>query len=69
MGCNCGGASFQIDDSMVAADQPPVVGDPSYFWTGSSGGVTSDNAEGLAQVVPVWNPETAKTEEVLSGSP
>lgn len=62
MGCNCGG-SFQIDDGAVEASVP-VVGDPSYFWTGQSG-VTSDNAEGALVApngTPVWNPDTAKTE-------
>jgi hypothetical protein len=64
MGCNCGG-SFQIQDGMQADDQAPVVGDPSYFWTGATPGVTSDNAEGALVApngVPVWDPETGLTD-------
>lgn len=61
MGCNCGG-SFQITDGMEEAP-PPVVGDASYFHNGPP--VTSANAEGdlvAPNGVPVWNPDTAKTE-------
>lgn len=64
MGCNCGGASFQIDDGLVEAGAP-VPGDNGYFWTGQSG-VTSDNAEGALVApngTPVWNPDTGRTED------
>lgn len=63
MGCNCGG-NFRIDDGLVEAPGPPVVGDASYFHTGTSG-VTSDNADGALVApngVPVWDPDTGKTE-------
>lgn len=61
MGCNCGG-SFQIDDGLVEAPGPPVVGDESYFHNGTAG-VTSEQAITTSEGVPVWNPETGKTED------
>lgn len=63
MGCNCGG-NFQIDDGLVEASVP-VVGDASYFHNGDAG-ITSTNAEGALVApngVPVWNPDTGKTED------
>lgn len=59
MGCNCGGASFQIDDTMQAADQP-VVGDQSYFWNGQS--PSHEGSLVAPDGTPVWNPDTGKTE-------
>lgn len=61
MGCNCGG-NFQINDGLVEAPGPPVVGDESYFHHGTEG-VTSDNALVAPNGVPVWNPDTGKTED------
>jgi hypothetical protein len=61
MGCNCGGANFQIDNTtMEAADQQPIVGDASYFWTGQN--PSSDNTLVAPDGTPVWNPDTGKTE-------